>query len=752
MDRQSKEFRENIRTYNTTFAFTSLGTEIDKTINTGYAPWVFRIHGELCHRISSLRPRIGEAPKYSQLYIYDPRMALQARAHYNPELRRDTLQILQDTLMASHQYAPVFRFAYEWLSEQERAAGEGQDLSIRLVVDPSRDRRRFNLPTADDIAVLLPGQSGGDCRDIVLRTRAGPLHHIHEAHPAYAPLHYPLLFPHGTSGWHWEMRLSDPDDHRSLPQSLTQTRYYAYQLHPCPDEFSTILRGGRLFQQYAVDVWAASEQERLNYLRLHQNQLRASLYSGLEDALRGGQDVDLDQLGRLIVLPSSFTGSPRHMQQLFQDSMAIARYFKRVDLFLTMTANANWPEVTRELLPGQTAADRPDLVARVFQLKKKALLQEIFKDGIFGRAVAQVYTIEFQKRGLPHMHLLIFLDRRDKLLDPAAVDSVIRATWPDPVTEPVLFNAVKSLMVHGPCGALNPDERCMENGKCSKGFPKPFQDGTSLEREGYPLYNRPDDGRAYLVGRHTLDNRWIVPYNPYLLARYQCHINVECSVTFASLKYISKYIHKGHDCATIEVGLRNEIQDYLDTRYVAAPESIWRLFHFDLHAQFPSVVRLQVHLPGQHMVAYNPNESPEAVLARAANERTMLTAFFEANADETVLATVARQYTYQEFPQHFVWKAREKRWALRQQGFALGRMYFVSPNAGERYYLRLLLTVAKGPKSFADLRTVNGMEYPSFRAACLARGLLEDDGEWTHCLEEATQMQTGKHISSRPCC
>ncbi|TFK82097.1 hypothetical protein K466DRAFT_448549, partial [Polyporus arcularius HHB13444] len=341
MDRQSKEFRANIRTYNTTFAFTSLGADVDKKLNTGHAPWVFRIHGELYHRISSFRHRPAELPKYSQLYIYDPRMALEVRAHQNPELRRDTLRLLQDTLMASHRYAPIFRFAFEWLSEQERAAGDGQDLSIRLVVDRSRDRRRYNLPTADDIAVLLPGQSGGDCRDIVLRTRAGPLHHIHEAHPAYAPLHYPILFPYGTSGWHWEMRLCDPHDpgHRELEQSLTQTRYYAYQLQVRRDEFSTILRGGRLFQQYAVDVWAASEQERLNYLRLHQNQLRASLYSGLEDALRGGQDVELDQLGRLIVLPLSFTGSPRHMQQLFQDSMAIARYFKRVDLFLTMTAN-----------------------------------------------------------------------------------------------------------------------------------------------------------------------------------------------------------------------------------------------------------------------------------------------------------------------------------------------------------------------------------------------------------------------------
>jgi hypothetical protein len=88
--------------------------------------------------------------------------------------------------------------------------------------------------------------------------------------------------------------------------------------------------------------------------------------------------------------------------------MAIARYYRTVDLFITCTTNPDWPEITRELLPGQQPADRPDLVARVFQLKKKVIIDDIYKNGIFGRVVAYVYTIGFQKRGLPHIHLLSF--------------------------------------------------------------------------------------------------------------------------------------------------------------------------------------------------------------------------------------------------------------------------------------------------------------------------------------------------------
>ncbi|OBZ69834.1 hypothetical protein A0H81_10535 [Grifola frondosa] len=746
VDAQAKEFRDNIRQYNAAFAFTSLGVNIDEQINHGgHAPYVFRIQGELCHRSGSLIPALGQQPIYSQLYIYDPQAALDERTRNNHNLRRDTLELLQHALTTSNPYAAIYKYASEIL-----AGHDGSDnISIRLIVDKGTDQRRYNLPTADEVAILLPGDQSqmGDGRDIILRLHSGPLQRISESHPAYSPLHYAILFPYGTPGWHWEMRLRSHDDSDNAEQhALSQTRFYAYRLQVHRNEFSTILRGGRLLQQYMVDAWAASDQCKLNFLTHHQDNLCVSVYRGLEDALRGGRDLSLSELGRMVVLPSSYTGGPRYMQQLFQDGMAIGRYCKNVDIFLTMTANPQWPEIVRELLPGQTPSDRPDLVARVFELKKKALLHEILKDGIFGNVVAHIYTIEFQKRGLPHMHLLIFLERHCKLLDPASVDSCIRACWPDPNTEPALFEVIKTCMVHGPCGALNPNAPCMQDGRCSKGYPKPYQAATSLAREGYPLYCRPNDNCTYEVRGHMVDNRWIVPHNPYLSTRYNCHINVECSVTFASMKYINKYIHKGHDCGTLEVHHHDEIKQYINSRYISAAEAAWRLFHFDLHEQSPNVVRLQIHLPGQHLVTFDPDESHEVVLQRAAVERTTLTAFFAANACDDQVGEEARKYTYQEFPQHFVWKDHTKSWAIRQRGFALGCMYFVSLNAGERFYLRTLLTVAKGSISFKDLRTVEGTTYPTFREACIASGLLDDDSEWRQCLSKATEMQTGSRL------
>jgi hypothetical protein len=221
------------------------------------------------------------------------------------------------------------------------------------------------------------------------------------------------------------------------------------------------------------------------------------------------------------------------MHRIFQDSMAIARYFKKINLFITVTANPNWTEIQQELLPGQDPSNCPDLITCVFQLKMEAILCNIIKNGIFGRPVAKIYTIKFPKCRLPHMHLLIFLDEEHKLCSITAVDSCIQAYLLDPVTGPQLFEIAKQVMVHGLCGGANPRAHCNDQkGRCTKNYPQPFQDGTTMDEEGYPVYHRPNDGWEYAVRGVKVHNGYIVPHNPYLSVKYQCHINVECAVRY----------------------------------------------------------------------------------------------------------------------------------------------------------------------------------------------------------------------------
>ena len=206
---------------------------------------------------------------------------------------------------------------------------------------------------------------------------------------------------------------------------------------------AALLWSGRLLQQYAVDAWASIEQTKLNWVRSNQRKIRAEVYQGVVDAAAG--DEELPQQGRRVVLPSSHIGSEQQMQQLFQDSMAICRHFRKPDLFLTMTANPTWAEIQEALLKEpsvngkkQIAADQPDIVARVFEAKKNQVLKEI-KDGLFGSCIAHVHTIEFQKRGLPHMHILIFFHCRHRIIDAAHVDRIVSAQIPNPVTQSILY-------------------------------------------------------------------------------------------------------------------------------------------------------------------------------------------------------------------------------------------------------------------------------------------------------------------------
>ena len=95
------------------------------------------------------------------------------------------------------------------------------------------------------------------------------------------------------------------------------------------------------------------------------------------------------------------------MHQSYLDAMTVVQVHRKPDLFVTMTCNPNWIEITDHLRFTEAAGDRPDLTARVFKMKLDTVLNDIYNNGIFGKVVAHINVIEFQKRGLPHSHILI---------------------------------------------------------------------------------------------------------------------------------------------------------------------------------------------------------------------------------------------------------------------------------------------------------------------------------------------------------
>ena len=190
------------------------------------------------------------------------------------------------------------------------------------------------------------------------------LQFIPDTHKAYDPLQYPLILPKGQDGWH------DGLDHTCL-------QHINFQLMERKNEDGTfvvnpILRGRSLGQQYIVDQFAKSELSRLNWIEHHQKDLRAEVYSGAKDAMKSDR---LGNVGKRVVLPSSFLGGDRYMHQQYLDSIGLFQRFGHPHLFITMTCNPNWPEIQDNLKMEETALDQPALVSRVFNRRRGISLE-----------------------------------------------------------------------------------------------------------------------------------------------------------------------------------------------------------------------------------------------------------------------------------------------------------------------------------------------------------------------------------------
>nr|XP_027096038.1 uncharacterized protein LOC113715934 [Coffea arabica] len=599
-------------------------------------------------------------------------------------------------------------------------------------------------------------------RDIVLVIQDGNLKRISEKHPSYMPLQYPLLFPYGIDGWHCAIRFS-PSAIRKR-EFVSMREFYAYRIQFRQNEGYTLLKGAKLFQQFIVDCYAAIEHYRLNFMKTHQSLLRADVYQGLEDAVLAG-DTDASAVGRRFVLPSLFSGGSRNMVQHFQDAMAIYRTIGNPDLFITFTCNPSWPEIKQELtrILEQKVEDRPDITARVFRIRQKKLMNVLKNTQLFGKVLADISVIEFQKRGLPHTHITLTLAPDDKPLTTEQIDDIICAEIPDKNADPLAYDTVIRCMLHGPCGNAYPNAPCMVNGKCSKHYPKKFCSETTIDEDGFVSYRRRDDpNKMVTINGFTFDNRWVVSCNRDLIVMFDGHINVTKVARLEITKYLYKYMSKGVDRANVQIennvvlanesGHRryrsvDEIKQYLDCRYLSPIESCWKIFDFKMQRQYPSVIRFQYHLPNHQFIIFNDDNYLYDVLDRDHIHDTMLTKWFEINQSHIP----ARNLTFVEFPSKWTWKYNKRQWESRLQGKCIERLPYAHPHSGERYYLRMLLNKIRGAQSFEHLRTIDGVVHPTFKAACATLSLLDDDNEWNEALAEASSWASARKLRSMYC-
>ncbi|XP_052619879.1 uncharacterized protein LOC111900667 [Lactuca sativa] len=480
------------------------------------------------------------------------------------------------------------------------------NLKLRLIGKKEQDGRTYNLPSSSEVAALVVGDicDSIEKRDIVVQTSSGLLQRISELHPSYLALQYPLLFSYGDDGYRVDiLHRGISSSTNSKRSTCTMREFFAYRIQDRDQSFSLILNAKRLFQQFLVDGYTMIESERLFFIRNQQKILRCESYEKLRNQQALGI-TDISNVGQRVILPSSFTSGAHYMMQNYLDAMSLSKW--------------------------------------LFKIKLDAFIKDVRENEVFGKVQAVVYTIEFQKRCLPHSHICLFMHADCKVPTVEYIDPIISVEIPNINDDPEL---------------------------------------------------RRDDGHFVEKSGVQLDNRNVVPYNKYLLKRYQAHINVEWCNQGSSIKH-------------------------------------------------PTVIRLTFHLPDQQQVVYEADDDIEDVLDRTSNASSMFTFWMKCNE----INKEARKLTYIEFPTKFVWKRKGLFWKPRKVGYAIGRIHSVSPKLGEAYFLRILLNKVKGPKSFDEIRTVNGQLCSSFKDACYNLGLLDDDKEFIDAIKEASLSGSGFYL------
>ncbi|KAJ8955785.1 hypothetical protein NQ317_014160 [Molorchus minor] len=670
------EFLSNVRAANSMFAMATFKTSAPNARAQGQGRWGFSICGQIYHHTVGV-PGTQELrqPVLSHYYFVDAEEVLERRNDMlGDRVGRDTILLIERVLRRENPYVRAYKAMGEvMLEDRQRYGGEG----VRNVIigfsrtgDMNRLLRQHNLPESrSEIAAIFYGDEPPFDVDLRLYPREidadGDVqvrhHELKNLHPMADPMVYPLLFPCGENGWSIGMV---HNDHR-----ITMREFYRYRLQ-MREGFSLLHNGGKLFQQYVVDAWVRVEADYLWWIRTNQARFRYVQGQAMRRALLGNPDDRL-RMGRAIVLPSGLGKKPEH---------------------------------------------RPDLVCRVFNVKFQEFLDDVVTKQIYGVVLNYHYVIEFQKRGLPHAHMVVTFVDDERIRDVEHVDQIVSAVLPDQDAQPRLYEL---------------------------GYPKPFRNDTVLARggNGRPDYKRPDDGRYGMHGDFRITNQRVVPYNGYALAKYQTHINFEVVGSLASIKYLYKYVSKGADYATVveepEAGVDggppggrinvDEVQSYLDCRYVSSMEAAWRILEFKMYDRSHSVMVLPVHLPGGNYVVVDDWED-EGRLGERLDARSKLKAWFALNGDDAD----ARRFKYAEIPEHFVCSV-----ALE-----------VSARAEDLdlFYLRMLLKHVRGATSFEHLRTVNGVLCETFKEACERLHLLENLEEYNQCLGEAVRTQPAHRL------
>ena len=519
----------------------------------------------------------------------------------------------------------------------------------------------------------------------------------------------------------------------------------------------------RLGQTYLVDSISRAIDYRLRFHKFHQADLFGIEHEHDQADLSENNDND-----QKTFLSQSMHGSRRHLRSLAKNALALVSEYGRPSLFITLTCNPNWTEIVEQLLPGQTAYDRGDIVCQVFYRKVEAILANIrcgkyFKimNSIdnYHKIKFEVRVIEYQRRGLPHVHLVFKFEETDMPLYSDKVnlskwiDHHISAVYPKTILDEEPFESndiyeedleyaqiVKSHMIHkcfAECngGCLN------DKNVCSKGFDKNIITSKTLfDAKGFPQYKRP-----------TIKSIYVVPHNKELLKDWNGHANVEFAGSAYTVIYLYKYLFKGSKKVKLQltnaddVSNNNEIKLYIRGRYLCSMDCFWRILGHETY----------------------PAPSPSVRIIKVVSEQNAAQSMSKGNASDIVVyfkrPVALQNLKYTELFNRYIWSYTKphsfnendldsytikisenaKTIYLYKRSItkpSITRLESIAVMAGEIFFLRLIL-YNYSKVSYKDCFEFNNRTYPTYQEAAVAAGIVKDNDEVYSCFEEAEHFQ-----------
>ncbi|KAF4529574.1 hypothetical protein B566_EDAN017726 [Ephemera danica] len=792
-----KHFRRNSRQYNSACAFASLRANLKRAEPGG--PNIVTVQGQMYDARfgNPLPPRPNEdrIPRYNQLYFLEPDAALQYRSEGfrdeegNP-LKEGILRCLHNVMAETgNQYLAGYRKMKEVYEQQRQQA---LDDGLDEVAVPSIELHFKRLSNAgpggfkpfptEELACVQIGEPNNPTTDTLWCSTRQPLDRptdIKNVSEHADPMLFPVIFPAGDVGFVEKTRHALPEavygvNGVEIPNGRQQFRLYderpptsaraaaagggarnyvyvtmneLYRFKIADREGNEIIvDAGKIYQQYVLWTYLKVINNTDWYHKQNMQEKRMATANELR-AFAAGQPLRNPEQRRTghqnILSKPTRAKTPRWYDRKLEEARAVAAVYGSPTYFVTFTCNLRWKEIRENLKPGQKAEDRPDLLVAVMYLKLLVLLDVLLSKNYLGRVLTYVYVVEYQKRGLPHIHLLLTVLPEDRPTTPAQLDAVISAEFPDPVADPETFRIVAECMIHEKCQG-RVVRRCHQrpDGKCSAGYPQPFAEATVVcGPEKKPVYKRTAQSPRYIPPGDTAeyDNSHVVPHNRLLLRLFASHVNVE--LLFGGIhRYLFPYLFKGADYATLEYGDDRD-NVYIHGRYIGSCEAAWSLKGYPDYGMKPGLYSMVIHLEGEHGVSHDQGCEEEAV-NKDDFDKTTFTSWMALNQDP-VLGPAARPLLYEQLAREYVLDRRQ--WKKRRDlnKVVIPCIRTIGKKCLELTSLELLTHVVRGATSFEDLRSevLDGQRvtHRSYYAAACLRGLFDQH----HRSEDAFRHYAG---------